>query len=306
VTPTFDHLGTGRVTGSPIIADLDGDGDQDVAVGTELGLAVLDGRSGASLEAGLFWTDKMSFAWSHEAAPAVGTFGGERRIVITGFNTPNGNTRVASYALAPSKAVDAWPMFRQSALRTGAAGESWCDLVDASGTFCDVPDGLYFSLAVGWLFRSGITTGVAPGLFGPYQVLSRAQMVTFLWRQAGEPAVGAASGFTDVVPGSYYDAAVRWAKAEGITTGTSPTEFSPHVTVTRAQLVTLLWRLAGSVKSAPSSFGDVAAGRYFTTAVGWASANDITTGTTSTTFSPYDDVTRAQAATLLHRQAGSP
>jgi hypothetical protein len=306
VVPTFDHLGSGRVTGSPVIADLDGDGDQDVAIGTELGLAVLNGRTGASLEAGLAWPDKMSFAWSHEAAPAVGVLGGERRIVITGFSTPGGNTRVSSHALPDSDTTDAWPMFHHSARRTGATAESWCDLVGATGAFCDVPEGLYFSRAVEWMADVDITTGVAPGLFGPHQVLSRAQMITFLWRQAGEPGGHPPSAFVDVEPGSYYEAAVRWAAATGVTTGTAPDRFSPHSDVTRAQLVTLLWRRAGAPAAPDSGFVDVPAGRYYTTAIGWAKADDITTGTSATTFSPDDPVTRAQAAALLHREAGSP
>ena len=306
VNPSFDFMGTGRATGSPIIADLDGDGDQDVAIGTSLGLAVLDGRTGASLEAGLPWQEWMSFAWSHEAAPAVGVLEGERRIVITGFSTPGLTTRVSSYSLPASNAVDDWPMFRQSARRTGSPSDSWCGLVDASGTFCDVPDGLYYSQPVEWMFDADITTGVAPGLFGPMQVLSRAQMVTFLWRQAGEPTGYPDSGFVDVIAGSYYEPAVRWAKAVGVTTGTSTTTFSPGDDVTRAQLVTLLWRRAGSLAAPASGFLDVPAGRYFTKAVGWAAANDITEGTSATMFSPDDPVTRAQAATLLHREAGSP
>ena len=78
-------------------------------------------------------------------------------------------------------------MFRHSALRTGSPADSWCGLVGASGPFCDVPGGLYYSRSVEWMFGADITTGVAPGLFGPLLVLSRAQMVTFLWRQAGQP-----------------------------------------------------------------------------------------------------------------------
>ena len=306
VTPTFNHLGSGRVTGSPIIADLDGDGDQDVAVGTEKGLALLDGRTGASLEAGLPWQDRVSVSWSHESAPAVGLLDGERRIVFTAFDTPNVKTRVASFALPASGAVDDWPMFRHSARRTGAAADSWCGLVGATGTFCDVKDGLYFSAAVEWMFREGITTGVAPGLFGPHQVLSRAQMVTFLWRQAGSPGGYPASGFVDVEPGKYFEQAVNWARATGVTTGTSPTTFSPFDDVTRGQLVTLLWRRAGSPAAPAPPFADVPSARYFTKPVGWAAATSVTTGTSPTTFSPDDPVTRAQAATLLHREAGSP
>lgn len=306
-TPWFDHLGSGPVNGHPVIADLDGDGDQDVAVGTSKGLALLDGRDGASLEAGLIWQDRMSFSWSHESAPAVGTLNGSRHIVFTAFDTPGVKTRVASYRLPSSSAEDAWPMFRHGPTRQGSidSGSALCGFTN-SGTFCDVPDGRYYSDAVAWMVAEGITTGVSDLLYGPDLSLTRAQMVTFLWRQEGSPTGYPAHGFGDVPAGAFYDPAVRWAKATGITTGTSPTTFAPGATVTRGQLVTLLWRRAGEPAAPPPDFVDVPPGRFYTTAVGWASAEDITTGTSATTFSPDAVVTRAQAAAFLWREAGSP
>ena len=81
--PQFAHLGDGDIVrGAPVIADLDGDADQDVAIGTSRGLALLDGRSGAELEANVFWKGRMSFAYSQQTAPAVGEFNGQRYIVF--------------------------------------------------------------------------------------------------------------------------------------------------------------------------------------------------------------------------------
>jgi hypothetical protein len=303
VIPEFGHLGTGRATGSPVIADLDGDGDQDVVIGTELGLALLDGHNGASLESGLYWTNRMSFAWSHEAAPAIGILGGERRIVFTGFNTPNGNTRVAAYSLPSTTAIDAWPMAGWSPARSGAPSGSLCALAGASGTFCDVSDGAYYAEPVEWMVDTEITTGITPTLYGPNLALTRAQMVTFLWRQEGTPTGYPAHGFADVAADTYFNDAVAWAKAEGITTGTGPTTFAPHAAVTRGQLATLLWRRVGSPGSQPAhGFSDVPAGQYYSVAVAWAKAQGITTGVTPTTFAAGDDVTRAQAAAMLHRE----
>ena len=303
VVPDFAHLGTGRATGSPIIADLDGDGDQDVAIGTEDGLALLNGSNGASLEAGLHWSQRMSFSWSHESTPAVGMLGGERFIVFTAFDTPGVRTRVAAYQLPPTSATDAWPMHGFSPARAGAVTDSLCTLLGASGTFCDVPDISYFAAAVEWMVDEDITTGVTPTLYAPSQTLTRAQMITFLWRQEGEPTGHPDPGFADVADTDYFADAVAWAKAEGITTGTGATQFSPHMQVTRAQLVTLLWRRAGEPKGAPNpGFVDVPLGQYFTLAVWWAKDKDITTGTTAITFAPHDGVTRGQAAAFLHRE----
>ncbi|MEZ5165585.1 MAG: FG-GAP-like repeat-containing protein [Acidimicrobiales bacterium] len=307
VRPTFDHLGSGRMSGSPVIGDLDGDGDQDVAIGGSNGLALLDGRTGANLESGLSWTAKASFAWSHEAAPAIGVLNGSRRLVFTGFDTPGNRTRVASYRLPGSSAVDAWPMFRHGVTRQGVApGTAPCGF-STSGTFCDVSPSAYYASAVSWMVAEDITTGVSDLLYGPDQWLSRAQMVTFLWRAEGSPKGNPSHGFADVPANAYYAEAVRWAKATGITTGTSRSTFSPDDPVTRGQLVTLLWRRAGTPSAPfPSEFHDVVRGTYYATAVGWAKVNGITTGTSAHTFAPAAPVTRGQAAAFLYREAGSP
>ncbi|MEO0492688.1 MAG: S-layer homology domain-containing protein [Actinomycetota bacterium] len=309
-TPTtMGHpaIGASDLLGHPIIADLDGDGDQDVAVGSRTGMAMLDGRTGANLEEGLAWQFRIGVAWSFENAPAVGVIDGQKSIVFTGFNTADETTRVAAFGLPSSSATDAWPMFRQNPERTGRTVGSLCSLNGASGTFCDVPDGTWFTDAVEWMVAESITTGVSPTLFGPDFDLTRAQMITFLWRQEGEPTGYPDHGFGDVASSAYYDDAVAWAKAEGITTGTSSTTFSPPAIVTRAQLVTLLWRRAASPGGYPDpEFTDVPAGRYFTAAVAWAKAEGVTNGTSDTTFSPELPVTRAQAAALVWREAGRP
>lgn len=304
-SPGFGHLGTGRYLGSPIIADLDGDGDQDVAVGGDNGMSLLDGRTGADLEQGLIWQHRASFGWSMETAPAVGELGGQRHLVFVSFDTVGVTSRVAAYALPDSAAQDDWPMFRHNAMRTGTNPENACGHSQAAGAFCDVLNGTYYAEAVEWMVEQSITTGVSPTLFGPNSALTRAQMITFLWRQEGSPLGFAGHGFSDVPAASYYANAVRWAKHHGITTGTSATTFSPDDDVTRAQLVTLLWRRAGEPTAAPSGFADVPAGRYYSAAIDWARANGITNGTSPTTFSPDDAVTRGQAAALLHREATS-
>ena len=306
VTPDYAHFGPSRMNAPPIIADLDGDGDQDVAIGGDSGLAVLDGATGAGMQAHLSWPDRVNFGWSQQSAAAVGEFDGQRRLVVVGFDTPSVRTRVAAYDLPSTSADDAWPMFRQNATREGIVPGSGCGL-GAGRSFCDVGTGAYYAAAVEWMVAEEITTGVTPTRFGPLANLTRGQMVTFLWRWAGAPSGNAPHGFADVDGGDYFDEAVRWAKSTGITTGTSPTTFSPDQTVTRGQLVTLLWRKADSPpEAAPAAFVDVAPGRYYANAVGWARKEGITNGTSASTFSPDDPVTRAQAAAFLYRAAGSP
>ena len=86
--PDFNHLGTGRMSGSPIIADLDGDGDQDVAVGGDDGLALLRSHKGSNIEGGTIWQQRVGFGRSMESSAAVGVFNGKCHIVLTQFDTP--------------------------------------------------------------------------------------------------------------------------------------------------------------------------------------------------------------------------
>ncbi len=300
------HLGASPISGHPIIADLDGDGDQDVAVGSHTGLALLDGRTGVSLESGA-WQYRMGAGYSYETAPAVGVLGGQRKIVFTGFDTPGNRTRVAAFALPSSSAIDAWPMFRQNAARTGSALTGLCQLTGAKGTFCDVAPGSYYELGVEWMVRAGITTGLSATAFGPNLTLTRGQMITFMWRQAGEPGGYAAPGFSDVSSWDFFAGAVAWAKAEGISSGTSDTTFSPQQPVSRGQMVTLLWRRAGSKRGLPNpGFSDVPAGWYYSDAIAWAKHTGVSNGMTATTFAPNQPVTRGQVAALLWREAGRP
>ena len=114
--------------------------------------------------------------------------------------------------------------------------------------------------------------------------------------------------FVDVPSGSYFEEAVNWAVANGITTGTSATTFDPDGICTRAQAVTFLWRAAGSPAPANSAtpFTDVAADSYYAQAVAWAVENGITKGTSDTTFSPDAHCSRAQIVTFLWRAQKSP
>ena len=173
----------------------------------------------------------------------------------------------------------------------------------AERKFVDVPKGGYFEDAVDWAVENGITTGTDASHFSPDDVCTRAQAVTFLWRAAGCPQPkNRTMPFTDVPKSSYFYDAVLWAVEAGITKGTSDAKFSPDDLCTRAQIAVFLWRSEGSpLAEGRNPFADVAANAYYADAVLWAVAEDITMGTSRTTFSPDDTCTRAQIVTFLWR-----
>ena len=172
-----------------------------------------------------------------------------------------------------------------------------------TGVFVDVATGSYYEDAVDWAVENGITKGTDDTHFSPDGICTRAQAVTFLWRTAGSPKPETrAMPFTDVPVGSYYYDAVLWAVENGITKGTSETRFSPDATCTRAQIVAFLWRSEKSpAAGSRNPFADVKSTAYYADAVLWAVKEDITKGTTNTTFSPDADCSRAQIVTFLYR-----
>ena len=189
---------------------------------------------------------------------------------------------------------------------TISGGYEPCDGVNCPGkAFADMPaKGNWAHDPIDWAVSNEITNGTSASTFSPEEGCTRAQVVTFLWRAAGQPAPASSTNpFTDVKAGAYYYNAVLWAVEKGITNGTSDKTFSPDETCTRAQIVTFLWRYEG--QPAPTStnnpFADVRTSAYFGSAVLWAVEKDITNGTSATTFDPEDTCTRAQVVTFLYR-----
>ena len=171
--------------------------------------------------------------------------------------------------------------------------------------FGDVSTSVYYYEAVKWAQEKGITGGIGNGLFGPNQPCTRAQIVTFLWRATGSPVVNYAMNMSDVPEGSYYAEAVRWARSEGITTGTTENTFSPDSECTRAQAVAFLFRYAASeavtLQELVSGFSDAdSVPGYALPAMNWALAEEIVQGNGSKIM-PNDSCTRAQIVTFLFR-----
>ena len=172
---------------------------------------------------------------------------------------------------------------------------------DDSTSFVDVPANAYFADAVKWAVDKGITNGLSDMMFGPYESCTRAQIVTFLWRAAGSPEPKTASSFADVPASAYYAKAVAWAVENGITNGMTETTFAPNATCTRGQSVTFLHRALGKKVESSASFTDVKSDAFYADAINWAVANNVTNGTSNTTFSPNADCTRAEIVTFLYR-----
>ena len=172
-----------------------------------------------------------------------------------------------------------------------------------TGVFVDVATGSYYEDAVDWAVGNGITQGTDATHFSPDGICTRAQAVAFLWRAAGSPKPETRTmPFADVPAGSYYYDAVLWAVENGIAKGTSDTTFSPNMTCTRAQIVAFLWRSEKSPAAGTANpFADVKSAAYYADAVLWAVKENITRGTTNTTFSPDADCTRSQIVTFLWR-----
>lgn len=176
---------------------------------------------------------------------------------------------------------------------------------DATGlSFSDVSSGAYYYDAVRWAVENGITSGTSATTFSPVKTCTRAEAVTFLWRAARKPEPSTTNNpFNDVSANAYYYKAVLWAVENGITSGTSTATFSPNDICSRSQIVTFMYRKAGSPSVTGESFADVPSSAYYADAVQWAVAQSITSGTGNGKFSPMKNCTRGEIVTFLYRYA---
>ncbi len=177
--------------------------------------------------------------------------------------------------------------------------------------FSDVtdPEAWYFD-SVYWALDNGVTSGYGKGTFQPTAHLTRAQVVGFLYNMAGRPDVSGLPGvsFTDVGENDWYYSAVRWAVANGITSGYGQGTFRPDANCTRAMIVTFLMNYARSAgmyaePETAADFSDVPADAWYKAGVDWAAANGITSGYGEGTFSPDVTCTRAMMVTFLRKTA---
>lgn len=184
-----------------------------------------------------------------------------------------------------------------------AAAFDWASSEEAP-LFEDVPDNAYYKDAVLWAIDNNVTAGTGNRRFSPDSECNRAQVVTFLWRANGSPKPKSSTNpFVDIKTNDYYYDAVLWAIEKGITVGTSKNTFSPNAPCTRGQIVTFLWRSEGSPKTTlnKNPFADIAKDEFLCQPVLWAYENEITSGTSKTTFSSNVTCTRAQTITFIYK-----
>ena len=200
--------------------------------------------------------------------------------------------------------VPVWPVF--------PGGSTGPDEPEGPGDgglpFIGVHGGGWVYEAVSYAYANGLMDGVGDGLFDPNGEVTRAQLVTILWRLEGEPVVNYAMPFNDVASGEWYAGAVRWAAGEGIVTGVSATEFAPDDPITREQFAAILWRYAQSKGYDVSASADltgfldyVRISEYALPALQWAVGAGVMSGRGDGILAPQGTATRAEAAAMLMR-----
>ena len=177
----------------------------------------------------------------------------------------------------------------------------------AGGTFTDVPATHWAAGAVEFVTSQGLLQGTGTSTFAPGQPMTRAMLVTALWREAGSPVVNYAMDFDDVAEGQWYTEAVRWAASEGIVTGTGK-GFSPDAALTRESLAAILFRYAGGQADGDSldSYADGAGvSAWAREAMNWAVAQGLITGKSGGRLDPGGTASRAEVSAILMRYVQS-
>lgn len=178
-----------------------------------------------------------------------------------------------------------------------------CSAAAADGDYTDVPSDAAYAEAAAYLKERGIMTGTSATEFSPDMEVSRAQIATMLYRASDSPDVTGLKSFSDVPAGSWYEAAAAWANTNGYVTGYEDGTFRGNTSVIREQILTILWRMAGSpVPSGETVFADGAAiSAYAENAINWAGANGIVEAQTDNRLAPQEAVSRAEIAAILYR-----
>ena len=173
-----------------------------------------------------------------------------------------------------------------------------------AAAFSDVTGEEWYADAVAWCAEQGLMDGLPGDVFSPDGAVTRAMLATVLWRLAQRPAVAADAGFSDVAEGAWYDVAVRWAKAAGVTDGMGDGRFGPDEAVTREMLATFLHRFAGAPAAEGEAFDD--SGKidvWAAAAARWAKSAGVMQGRGENDFDPLGGATRAELAPVLMNYA---
>ena len=228
--------------------------------------------------------------------------------IETGITSMDELSVLAADAMAEAETVvEETETVEEAPAFTGEVSETAPQTAEKKFPFTDVPE--WARTAVNWLYQRNIVAGVSATKYGSTQSVTRGQAVTMIWRAMGTPKAEGKNPFKDVKAGQYYTDAVIWAADNGIVAGTSKTTFAPNASVTREQLVAIIYRLAGdflgmdvSQKASLSAFKD--SGRissYAQEAVKWAVGTKLVSGYTDGTFRPKNVANRAEYAQVLYK-----
>ncbi len=258
--------------------------------------------------------DTDSHTHTYEAAVTAPT------CVKSGYTTHQcsgcGDSYVDSYVPATGHSFSPWTVTTEP--DCGTAGEearvcAGCGQTEhrpvtvdcPSVIYSDVPVGEWYHDAVDFVTAQGIMNGMDGGAFQPATTTNRAMMAVLLYRLAGEPGVeGLDHPFRDVPEASWFRDAVVWAYHWGIIIGVSPDSFAPAADLNRAQMVTMLYRYAGSPPvdvTVLDGYSDTTQMGFSADAFAWAIGSGVVTGMTETTLAPNGTANRAQLAVILHR-----
>ena len=223
----------------------------------------------------------------------------------------SGGEWVTLATVAGTEYTDASPLVGTASYRVraydddgGAWGAYSSSKTVTYNPFTDVSTGAGYFKYVAWAYNGGIVKGTSATTFSPSADCTRGQFALMLYRMAGRPDVtGLACPFTDVKASAPYYGAVLWAYDQGVIKGRSATTFDPSGSVTRGQIVLMLYRMAGkpAVSGVDNPFNDVKPSDSYYRAVLWAVSVGVTNGTSATTFTPDKNCTRSQLVTFLYR-----
>ena len=194
-----------------------------------------------------------------------------------------------------------------------AEDEPSADEPSEAVAFADVKENDWFSEDVKFVSEKGLMNGVTETEFAPDTLLTRAMLVTILYRNEGEPATNRSIPFDDIDMGAYYASAVIWAQQNGIVNGVTETEFAPDANITREQIAAIMFRYAVykgmdavTVEENLAAFADAdEINEYAISALNWAVGSGLINGKTESTLCPKDNATRAEIAAILHRYIDS-
>ncbi|MBR5429387.1 MAG: S-layer homology domain-containing protein, partial [Firmicutes bacterium] len=292
---------TDRSEDFEIYVDRNGDGKTDIT-------AAAGEDDTVYLEGGVAYTYKDTGKGTHYAVGSDGSYFTEEHHFENDICVECGayNIKTRGYAESDEPSVKPAPQ-PQPQPEPEPQPEPASDL-----PFADVRTADWFNDSVKYAYENGMMQGLSADVFGPNVTLSRAMLVTILYRLDGSPAVIEANPFNDVADGQWYTNAVIWANANNIVNGYGNGSFGPLDDITREQMAAMLMRYAAykgndtSARADLSGYADLSAvSAWALEALQWANAEGLITGRTGNVLAPADPTTRAETATILMRYCGN-